>query len=248
MKKILVIGDSCQDIYIYGKCERLCPDAPVPVFTPKHKTETGGMAKNVYNNLVSLESDCHLLTNQTEITKTRYVDDKTNQMLVRVDVGEDDVDEIDLHDVELGKYDAIVISDYVKGFLNQKTIQLLCESHDTVIIDTKRLLGKYIEKAAFIKLNGQEYKQSKHILETLPHLEDKILITLGNGGCTYQGCNYPVEKVDIKDQTGAGDTFTAAFILKFLEEKDISKSIIYANDCATQVVQKRGVATVKKTK
>ena len=30
MGKILVIGDSCKDVHIYGKCERMCPDAPVP--------------------------------------------------------------------------------------------------------------------------------------------------------------------------------------------------------------------------
>ena len=35
MKKILVIGESCLDIFQYGDCKRLCPEAPVPVFNPK---------------------------------------------------------------------------------------------------------------------------------------------------------------------------------------------------------------------
>ncbi len=26
--KILVIGDGCIDEFVYGKCTRLCPDAP----------------------------------------------------------------------------------------------------------------------------------------------------------------------------------------------------------------------------
>ena len=52
--KILVIGDSCKDVFIYGKANRLCPEAPVPVFIPKRKTETGGMAANVYENIESL--------------------------------------------------------------------------------------------------------------------------------------------------------------------------------------------------
>ena len=51
MKKILVIGDSCKDIFIYGKANRLCPEAPVPVFIPQRRTETGGMAANVYENI-----------------------------------------------------------------------------------------------------------------------------------------------------------------------------------------------------
>ena len=29
MKKVLVIGDSCQDNFIYGTCNRLSPEAPI---------------------------------------------------------------------------------------------------------------------------------------------------------------------------------------------------------------------------
>jgi len=29
--KFLVIGDSCTDRFVYGSCDRLCPEAPVPV-------------------------------------------------------------------------------------------------------------------------------------------------------------------------------------------------------------------------
>ena len=62
--KILVIGDSCKDVFIYGKVNRLCPEAPVPVFIPQRKTETGGMAANVYENIESLEVEVDLVTNQ----------------------------------------------------------------------------------------------------------------------------------------------------------------------------------------
>ena len=42
---ILVIGDSCIDKFIYGKCNRLCPEAPVPVFLPSEFTTNPGMAQ-----------------------------------------------------------------------------------------------------------------------------------------------------------------------------------------------------------
>ena len=58
--KVLVIGDSCKDVYVYGKCERLCPDAPVPVFMPLRKEENQGMAGNVRRNLQSLGIECDL--------------------------------------------------------------------------------------------------------------------------------------------------------------------------------------------
>ena len=52
--KILVIGESCRDVFIYGACDRLAPEAPVPVFNPLRTVENGGMARNVYKNLEAL--------------------------------------------------------------------------------------------------------------------------------------------------------------------------------------------------
>ena len=85
--KVLVIGDSCKDKFIYGKCERICPEAPVPVFNPVNQVTNGGMTKNVFSNLKSLAPnwDINLVTNEDSISKTRLVDIKTNQMLLRID-------------------------------------------------------------------------------------------------------------------------------------------------------------------
>ena len=52
--KILVIGESCRDVFNYGSCIRLCPEAPVPVFNPVEVIDNGGMAKNVYRTVMSL--------------------------------------------------------------------------------------------------------------------------------------------------------------------------------------------------
>ena len=49
--KVLVVGDSCKDKFIYGECKRICPEAPVPVFKSLRTVESGGMAMNVCNNL-----------------------------------------------------------------------------------------------------------------------------------------------------------------------------------------------------
>lgn len=242
--KILVIGDSCKDIYTYGKCPRLCPDAPVPVFIPKYTVNKGGMALNVYDNVVSLGIDCDLITNTNSIKKTRFVDDKTNQIIIRVDEGEDNTVEIDINTLNLKLYDGVIISDYVKGFLSEKTIQYICENHNNVLIDTKRLLGKYCSKAKFIKINEDEYNASKHLLPDLS-LYSSLIITLGSKGCKYLEKIYPVKKVEIKDQTGAGDTFVAAFLTRFIKTNDLDNSLLFANECSTYVVQKRGVVTLE---
>ena len=116
--KILLIGDSCTDEYVYGTCERLNPEAPVPILNLKRKETTRGMAWNVRENLMSFGMEVFILTNNESITKTRYIDEKSNQHILRVD----DESPLEPMNYELpeDEYDALVISDYDKGFLTQK--------------------------------------------------------------------------------------------------------------------------------
>ena len=48
----------------------------------------------------------------------------------------------------------------------------------------------------------------------------------------------------VKDVSGAGDTFLAALVVEYLKTNDIKSAITFANECATKVVQKRGVAVI----
>ena len=52
--KILVIGDSCEDIFRYGDITRVAPEAPVPVIVPIREESNPGMAGNVVANLKAL--------------------------------------------------------------------------------------------------------------------------------------------------------------------------------------------------
>ena len=49
--RILVVGDSCKDVFVYGKVNRLTPEAPVPVFNPTATKTNDGMARNVSNHV-----------------------------------------------------------------------------------------------------------------------------------------------------------------------------------------------------
>jgi len=51
---ILVIGDMMLDHYLWGKCERISPEAPVQVVDIQRESTVLGGAGNVVNNLVSL--------------------------------------------------------------------------------------------------------------------------------------------------------------------------------------------------
>ena len=65
---------------------------------------------------------------------------------------------------------------------------------------------------------------------------------MGADGCEYKGKRFVVDKVDVKDASGAGDTFMAALVVEYFKSNDIIKSIKYANKCASKVVKQRGVS------
>jgi D-beta-D-heptose 7-phosphate kinase/D-beta-D-heptose 1-phosphate adenosyltransferase len=50
--KVLLIGDSCTDEYVYGICERLNPEAPVPILKKTRVKTQKGMEWNVRENLM----------------------------------------------------------------------------------------------------------------------------------------------------------------------------------------------------
>lgn len=53
-KRVLVVGDLMLDQYIWGKVERISPEAPVPVLSPGRKATSAGGAGNVALNLAGL--------------------------------------------------------------------------------------------------------------------------------------------------------------------------------------------------
>lgn len=243
MKKILVVGESCRDIFVYCKANRLCPDIPVPALSVVSQTENPGMAKNVERNIQSIFDQCDLVTNDgwENVTKTRYMHLDSNHMFIRVDT-DHAIPRIDIKKVPLD-YDIIAISDYNKGFLADEDIQYLCENHDNVFIDTKKILGDWAAKAKFIKINNFEYERSKDAMPKV--LEDKIIYTKGEHGAVLRGKTYPVkEKVEVKDVSGAGDSFFAALLVRYAETGDIEQAIDFANKCASKAVQHKGVSVI----
>src|SRR3989344_5915850 len=144
LPKILVIGDSCLDRFIYCHADRLAPDLPVPVLRIIEQTENPGMAKNVERNIKNIYEHCELVTNPNwkEVTKTRYVHRNSNHPFIRVDT-DHHIPRISIHDMPLKEYDLIVISDYNKGFLTEEDIAGICARHDCVFVDTKKILGDW---------------------------------------------------------------------------------------------------------
>jgi len=242
--KILVIGDSCTDIFRYGKVERIAPEAPVPIIVPERETSNPGMAGNVVDNLKALGAEVDFVTNKTEIRKIRYVCSKYNHLLLRVDEN-DKCEQIDSTYLPEEEYNAIVISDYCKGFLSENDIEFITQNTSIpTFLDTKKILGEWAHYVDFIKINYHEYERNLEILLNDSILQNKTIVTRGKYGCDYQGKNYPTQEVPVKDVSGAGDTFLAGLVVEDARSNDIDKAIEFAQECTTIVVQKSGVSTI----
>jgi len=234
--KVLLIGDSCTDEYVYGSCERLNPEAPVPILKFNRKETKKGMAWNVRENIESFGIEVYMITNQETITKTRYIDEKYNQQILRVD-NEPDLKPME-YDLPDGHFDVLVISDYDKGFLSNKKIFELVEWFDgPVFIDSKKT--KLPKESCFVKINDLEFSK-------LDNPADNLIITRGSKGAEYQGELYPGEKVDIFDAVGAGDTFLSALVYFYLKYGKIEEAIPYANKAAAIAVSNFGTYILTK--
>ena len=244
--KLLVIGDSCLDVFKYGEVNRLAPEAPVPIIIPESETSNPGMASNVVRNLEALGCQVDIITNKTEIRKIRYVCSKYNHLLLRVDENDtcEKVDQNTLNSLNYSDYEAIVISDYCKGFLIEEDIEYISKNHKLTFLDTKKIFGSWAHKIKFIKINSLEFKNNIDVFEVDKKLLEKVIVTKGKNGCEYQGKIYPTESVSVKDLSGAGDTFLAGLVSEYIRSKDIYSAIKFAQECTTIVVQKSGVSTI----
>ena len=244
-KKILIIGESCRDIFVYCDTHRLAPDIPVPVLNIRRQVENGGMAQNVYRNISSIYADCEIITNEgwMDITKTRYMDDKSNHAFFRVDSNQK-IKRANIDIDDLQNYFLVVIADYNKGFLLEEDIKNICSNHNMVFIDTKKPLGDWCSNAKYIKINDYEYNRSLDFINSNKRISSKIIHTQGGDGCTFRGKRYPVKKIEVKDSSGAGDSFMSAFAVKYLLTENCEQSIIFANKSASNVVTKRGVTII----
>jgi D-beta-D-heptose 7-phosphate kinase/D-beta-D-heptose 1-phosphate adenosyltransferase len=242
--RILVIGESCTDEFNYGECKRLSPEAPVPIMNFLEIVENGGMAANVVRNLKALNSevDITLWTQPELIRKVRYVEKKSNHMFLRMDY-EGPITPLTLSlekKDHISYFDFVIVSDYNKGLLSDELIKQIGLKSKLSILDSKRKLTKEIvESFTFVKLNELEHENNKDLTDVY-----NIITTLGSKGCKYNNKIYsspnPQETIDV---SGAGDTFTSAFIMKYFETKDIDQAITFANQVSAIVVNKRGVAT-----
>ena len=237
--RFLVIGDACHDIYKYGTIKRLNPEASAPLLS-MHGTEIrAGMALNVAANLQAFGVEVRTEVPKNGVSfKTRYIDEKSGQQLLRVD--DDNVPDKVWKDVRVynpDDFDAVIVSDYNKGFLTDNDIAQLSRLKHCYIDTKKRHLGGL--GPAWFKINAAE----EAALISRP---TNLVVTLGADGARHDTTTVsPGFPVDVVDVCGAGDTFLAAFAFAMTSGCNVPTSMAYANRCAAITCTKVGTYALK---
>jgi sugar/nucleoside kinase (ribokinase family) len=168
------------------------------------------------------------------------IDNNTMRPLFRFD---EDVESkpADLSNIDLLKYEAIVISDYGKGFVSDATIKHIMGEYmgyGQIFLDTKKKdLDRY--SGCVIKINQAEALAST----SLPYTN--VIVTLGEDGATFNGYSQRGMRVNCVDSCGAGDSFLAGLVYGYFQQERTGvlshTSIEYAMVNAAISVQYHGV-------
>ena len=176
--KILLVGDNGIDQYQFGTVTRISPEAPVPVLNYTHTVTKPGMAANVEDNLLKLGCEVDFVHGVKTCIKTRVIDSKTGQHLVRID---QDIPSraVKIDYADINKYNAIIVSDYNKGSVEYETVENLRKNYSgPIFVDTKKTdLARF--EGCYVKINAVENAAAK----TYP---TELIVTLGRDGVQYR--------------------------------------------------------------
>ena len=122
---------------------------------------------------------------------------------------------------------SIIIGNNALNHLPNKINSICPNTRKVALIVDKNIPGKFI--------NNLRKKLKKY----------ELIVTRGSKGAEYKNVLYETEPVEVYDVCGAGDTFFASLVYRFLMTDDIVDSIKFANKCAKITVTKEGTYAPK---
>lgn len=292
---ILVIGEVMLDIYSYGKSYRESPEGPIPVIVESNDEYLLGGAANVANNIKKLDAQVSLMSilgkdsegvaikkllNKSEINSERLLELNEYSTIVkkRIFANDQPIARIDREVIKqndnllfqknnliLEGYDGVIISDYDKGLITEKSARNIIKACNKfnipVIVDTKKTNFDCFSGASFITPNISEIKSvlstsknfdsiSQECFELVKRLKLKegLLITKSEKGMSlftskelFSEDGLSVENPDV---SGAGDTVVAIFTLSYLLKNKLEDCLKISNFAGSIVVNKKNTALV----
>jgi D-beta-D-heptose 7-phosphate kinase/D-beta-D-heptose 1-phosphate adenosyltransferase len=293
-KKILVYGDLILDRYIFGGVSRISPEAPVPILKINNEEFRLGGAGNVSANIDKLGATAILMgivgkdiyadillklknknnytlrSNQNKtLVKTRVISQR--QQMVRIDREEpfnlsSQIENQIQSFLNKTSIDGIIISDYAKGSVTKKIIEMFKRKARNdqipIIVDPKPPNFPLYSRIDGITPNQQEAEQiinkkitsDQDALRAARQIRKKFnskfcLITRGDKGITASessknAFHIPACSHEVFDVTGAGDTVASVLILALVSGATLKEAVSLANAAASIVIEKIGTSQV----
>lgn len=245
--KVLLIADACLDVFLFVNTNRVNPEGAHPLYTEEDRLIVGGMGRNVKRCLEALDISVDAIFPEGQLSeKVRLIDAASGHKYCRIDtdVRHETVDLAILDNIEWSKYDAVVVSDYNKGFIGESTLlEIQYRFGGPKFLDTKK---QYIDSFSdfLIKVNYDEY------LKILTEVPVNTVVTEGAAGAfivgPYNTIRVRANRVNAVDTCGAGDVFLAGYVYGYLKEnvsntEELAKAVDYGVQLATESVKVHGV-------
>lgn len=216
--RALVVGDAIVDNYIFGRVDRICPEAPVPVFVRERAESRMGGAAHVVEQMDALCRPSAVSLGTPVSVKTRYM--VGNHLLLRVDadkaplLDEEQKARALIDAISGAEVDVVVLSDYGKGWLSPSMCEFLMlyavKRDVKVVVDPKGSDWSKYAGCDWICPNDKEMGDVGQVFAK------RVLHKRGAHGLRiwFDGSgavDFPATAKHVYDVTGAGDVVVAVF-------------------------------------
>jgi D-beta-D-heptose 7-phosphate kinase/D-beta-D-heptose 1-phosphate adenosyltransferase len=219
----MVLGDYIRDVYITGRCERLCPEAPVPVLVPEDEHESDGGAGLVFNQLRELGANVKSFY-FSRSAKTRYF--SGGHLLMRVDNDSYEVNPPTSIEGWFDDVDAFVVADYGKGAMTEELAQQIVDTGKPLFVDAKHHWEWYAGPNTIAFPNEHETVSAYDYVRVVQKLGAKGAIQIDEEAITKLSATVS----EVVDVTGAGDCFIAAYVYAWTLQLPKEHCLIFANE------------------
>lgn len=194
------------------------------------------------------------------------------QQVIRVDYEDAPLNDPSLREAltnslksSLARADAVILSDYNYGLVDNQAIELVREAHRSrnipVLVDSRFRLSDFSGLTAATPNEDEVEHLIGSPVESLAQLEnaasrlrkdlqlDALLVTRGRNGMMLVtedplALHIPAVGAQAVDGTGAGDTVIATFALALASDSSFAEAAQLANYAGGLVVMKRGTASI----
>lgn len=248
-KRVLFIGETIVDVYHYGKTLGMPRKAPV-IAMQYHRTETfqGGViaaARHAETFCATVQ-----IASARRITKERFIEESHNRKLFEVYAGNEALATPVL--TSLASYDAVVVTDYGHGMLDDSLIEQLCAEARFLAVNVQTNAGNYgfnlatkWPRADYLCMDEVEARLATQnrdgaiegSVEELSGIAPRVAVTLaaqGAIGIDEHGLIRSPAFLDrVVDTMGAGDAFFA--ITACLAEQTAMRDLLTIGNAAAKL-------------